>query len=185
MTYIPITAFLISIIYFSPSFAAIGVGDQKVVCTDELLSRAPFPGLSSMPEPKTFSFKLSDGQTIFVEESGNPHGKPVIVIHGGPFGCRPSNHRHLFDPTRYRVIYFDQRGANKSRDSQFLEKGNYLKLLGSDMEEIRSHYKADAQSSRQCQQIRGKQRLKPTRLLSAEQKKQHYAADIVSLLDLP
>lgn len=96
-----------------------------------------------MPEPKAFFFPLKDGQKIFVEESGNPLGKPVIVIHGGPFKCRPSNHRHLFDPNKYRIIYFDQRGANKSRDSQFLNSGNYMKLIVSDMEELRTYYKID------------------------------------------
>ncbi|MEJ1964699.1 MAG: prolyl aminopeptidase [Gammaproteobacteria bacterium] len=52
--------------------------------------------------------------TIYWEECGNPAGVPVIFLHGGPgAGCNP-NHRRFFDPQRYRIVLFDQRGAGRS-----------------------------------------------------------------------
>lgn len=58
---------------------------------------------------------LGDGHELYVEQSGNPDGPPVIVLHGGPGGgCSPYM-RRFFDPTHYRVILFDQRGCGRSR----------------------------------------------------------------------
>ena len=53
----------------------------------------------------------SDIHTIYWEESGNPQGKPVVVLHGGPGGGCPPSYRQYFDAQRYRIIMFDQRGA--------------------------------------------------------------------------
>jgi len=56
-----------------------------------------------------------DGHRIYVEQCGNPQGRPVFVFHGGPGGgCSPSMRRY-FDPSHYRVILFDQRGCGRSR----------------------------------------------------------------------
>ncbi|MFO1137905.1 MAG: prolyl aminopeptidase [Paracoccus sp. (in: a-proteobacteria)] len=56
-----------------------------------------------------------DGHQLHVEQSGNPDGVPVIVLHGGPGGgCSPYM-RRFFDPTHYRAILFDQRGCGRSR----------------------------------------------------------------------
>ena len=58
---------------------------------------------------------VGDGHRIYVEESGNPHGRPVLVLHGGPGGgCSPFM-RRFFDPAHYRAILFDQRGCGRSR----------------------------------------------------------------------
>ncbi|HEU5485973.1 MAG TPA: prolyl aminopeptidase [Microlunatus sp.] len=58
---------------------------------------------------------VGDGQQIYWEECGAPGGKPVVFLHGGPGGgCTPGV-RRLFDPTRYRVVLFDQRGCGRSR----------------------------------------------------------------------
>jgi proline iminopeptidase len=55
-----------------------------------------------------------DGQRIYWETCGSPHGKPAIVLHGGPgSGCTPGFRRY-FDPGAYRVVLFDQRGAGRS-----------------------------------------------------------------------
>jgi pimeloyl-ACP methyl ester carboxylesterase len=52
---------------------------------------------------------VSDLQELHVEESGNPEGKPVLSLHGGPGGGTSPKHRRYFDPERYRIILFDQR----------------------------------------------------------------------------
>jgi proline iminopeptidase len=52
--------------------------------------------------------------TLYVEECGNPAGLPVIFLHGGPGAGLASYHRRFFDPARYRIVLFDQRGAGKS-----------------------------------------------------------------------
>jgi proline iminopeptidase len=58
---------------------------------------------------------VGDGQQIYWEECGSPGGKPVVFLHGGPGGgCTPEM-RRLFDPTRYRIVLFDQRGCGRSR----------------------------------------------------------------------
>ncbi|MGY6656257.1 prolyl aminopeptidase [Amycolatopsis sp. TRM77291] len=55
-----------------------------------------------------------DGNLVYWEECGNPDGKPVVFLHGGPGGgCSPS-HRRLFDPSVYRIVLFDQRGCGRS-----------------------------------------------------------------------
>jgi proline iminopeptidase len=62
----------------------------------------------------THMLGVGDGHTLYVEESGNPQGLPVLVLHGGPgSGCKPS-HRQRFDPTKWRIICFDQRGCGRS-----------------------------------------------------------------------
>ena len=58
---------------------------------------------------------VGGGDLIYWETCGNPRGKPAVVLHGGPgSGCTPW-HRRLFDPTRYRVVLFDQRNCGRSR----------------------------------------------------------------------
>ncbi|MHB1173026.1 MAG: prolyl aminopeptidase [Lacisediminihabitans sp.] len=57
---------------------------------------------------------VGDGQLLYWETSGKPDGKPVVFLHGGPGGGTSPNHRRLFDPERYRIILFDQRGAGES-----------------------------------------------------------------------
>ena len=57
---------------------------------------------------------VGDGNRVFYEQSGNPDGKPVVFLHGGPGGGTSSWHRRFFDPERYRIILFDQRGCGRS-----------------------------------------------------------------------
>ena len=59
--------------------------------------------------------QVSDLHTIHVEECGNPNGKPVIMVHGGPGGGINPTMRRLHDPEKYRIILFDQRGCGRSR----------------------------------------------------------------------
>jgi proline iminopeptidase len=57
---------------------------------------------------------VGDGQAIYWETCGNPDGKPVVFLHGGPGGGSSADHRRLFDPARYRIVLFDQRGCGRS-----------------------------------------------------------------------
>ena len=58
---------------------------------------------------------VGDGQHMYWEECGNPSGKPVVFLHGGPGGGIQPKVRQLFDPARYRIVLFDQRGCGRSR----------------------------------------------------------------------
>lgn len=75
---------------------------------------------------------------IYVEQCGNPLGIPVVFLHGGPgSGCRES-HRCFFDPKRYHIILFDQRGCGRSRPYGALAHNTTANLI-QDMEAIRQH----------------------------------------------
>ena len=57
---------------------------------------------------------VGDGQQIYYEVSGNPDGKPAVYLHGGPGGASSPDQRRVFDPARYRIVLFDQRGCGHS-----------------------------------------------------------------------
>ena len=82
--------------------------------------------------------KIEDGVDIYYEESGNENGIPVFYFHGGPAGGCKDNHRDNFDPSVYRVILFDQRGANRSFSKDVLYN-NTTQDLVSDIEHLRLH----------------------------------------------
>ena len=63
---------------------------------------------------ETGFLQVSDLHNIYWEQSGNPSGNPVVVLHGGPGGGCPPSYRTYFDPAKYRIIMFDQRGAGQS-----------------------------------------------------------------------
>ena len=58
---------------------------------------------------------VGDGQQLYWEVSGNPKGKPVVFLHGGPGGGTAPQHRRFFDPNAYRIVLFDQRGCGRSQ----------------------------------------------------------------------
>ncbi len=60
------------------------------------------------------AYQTPDHQQIYLEQSGNPDGIPVIYCHGGPGGGSSPFHRQLFDPALYHIIFFDQRGCGLS-----------------------------------------------------------------------
>jgi len=57
---------------------------------------------------------VGDGHRVYWEQSGNPEGKPVVFLHGGPGAGTSPWHRRFFDPERYRIVLFDQRGSGRS-----------------------------------------------------------------------
>ena len=81
--------------------------------------------------------------TLYVEESGDPQGKPVVFVHGGPGGGTSPSQRQFFDPARYRIILFDQRGSGKSTPHASLEQNTTWDLVA-DMERIREHLRIDS-----------------------------------------
>lgn len=86
----------------------------------------------------TYNLAVDKLHTLYVEESGNPNGIPVVYIHGGPgSGSEPDN-RRFFDPEKYRIILFDQRGAGKSSPHAELTDNNTQALIA-DLELIRQH----------------------------------------------
>jgi proline iminopeptidase len=95
--------------------------------------RTPYPAL----EPyRTFRLEVDPPHELYVEECGAPDGIPVVFLHGGPgAGCEPY-HRRFFDPARYRIVLFDQRGAGRSTPHASLENNTTWALVA-DMERIR------------------------------------------------
>ena len=92
-----------------------------------------FPSLSPF---ETFYLKVSDLHTLYVEQSGNPNGKPVIFLHGGPGGGTEEIYRQYFNPAKWRIIIFDQRGCGKSLPSSELQENTTWDLV-EDIEKIR------------------------------------------------
>jgi len=79
---------------------------------------------------------VGDGHQVYVEQSGNPQGTPVVLLHGGPGGgCSPAMRRY-FDPSVYRIILFDQRGCGRSRPHAEVEHNTTWHLVR-DIEKIR------------------------------------------------
>ncbi len=84
------------------------------------------------------SLEVEPPHCLHLEECGNPEGLPVLFVHGGPGGgCEPY-HRRFFDPDRYRIILFDQRGCGRSTPHASLQ-ANTTQALVADMEAIREH----------------------------------------------
>jgi proline iminopeptidase len=91
------------------------------------------------PELEPFStntLEFESGYSVYFEQSGNESGIPVIFFHGGPgSGCN-ENHRRYFNPEKYHIILFDQRGCNRSTPNGFVESNTTQDLLN-DIEAIR------------------------------------------------
>ena len=89
-----------------------------------------------------FDLKVSDLHTIHVEESGNINGKPVIFLHGGPGGGIEPVYRQYFDPEKWRIIVFDQRGCGQSTPHAELQENTTWDLIA-DIEKIREHLEVE------------------------------------------
>ncbi len=91
---------------------------------------------------RTGRLDVGDGHVLYWEQCGNPEGKPAVMLHGGPgAGCSPE-HRRQFDPARYSVTLFDQRGCGRSTPHASLE-ANTTWYLVEDMERLRAHVGVD------------------------------------------
>lgn len=103
------------------------------------MKRELYPEIS---DPRSEMLQVSDDHQIYVEVCGNPDGVPVIFLHGGPgSGCQ-AYHRQFFDPEKYRIILFDQRGCGRSTPKGCLTENTTLDLI-EDMERIRAHFSID------------------------------------------
>lgn len=88
-------------------------------------------------EVSRFGFIEADPpHQIYWEECGNPSGRPVVILHGGPGGAVNPTMRRFFDPARWRIVLFDQRGCGKSKPHAELE-GNDTWALIADIERLR------------------------------------------------
>ncbi len=79
---------------------------------------------------------MSPVHEIYWEESGNPEGKPVVFLHGGPGGGSDAKYRRFFHPERYRIVQFDQRGCGQSTPHASLEDNTTWSLVA-DIERLR------------------------------------------------
>jgi proline iminopeptidase len=87
--------------------------------------------------------EVGDDNRVYWEVCGNPDGKPALVVHGGPGSGCTTGHRRYFDPDRYRVVLFDQRGCGRSTphasDRTADMRRNTTEHLLADMERLREH----------------------------------------------
>lgn len=101
-----------------------------------MIDRLPF-----FPELQPYvrgRIRVSDLHEIYFEECGNPAGKPVVILHGGPGGGISPNLRRFHNPAAYRIILFDQRGCGASTPYALLEENTTWDLV-SDIERLRDH----------------------------------------------
>jgi proline iminopeptidase len=90
-------------------------------------------------EPYNAGFlQVSGLHRVYFEESGNPDGKPAVFLHGGPGGGTVPDQRRFFDPERYRIVLFDQRGCGKSTPHAELQDNTTWDLVA-DIERVREH----------------------------------------------
>ncbi len=98
-----------------------------------------FPPLT----PYSSGFLAVDAtHNLYWEQSGNPDGVPILLLHGGPGAGATPTHRRFFDPEYYRIIIFDQRGAGRSHPLGSIEN-NTLDALIQDIETLREHLRID------------------------------------------
>lgn len=83
-----------------------------------------------------FKLEVGHGHRLYVEICGNPDGRPVVVVHGGPGAGCLAEHRRFFDPQVYRIILFDQRGAGRSTPLGAVDYNTTPDLVG-DLEKLR------------------------------------------------
>ena len=86
--------------------------------------------------------KVSAVHELYYEQCGNPKGKPVVFLHGGPGAGLVPDYRRFFDPEAYRIILFDQRGAGRSVPHACLDDNTTWHLVN-DIEQLREHFDVD------------------------------------------
>ncbi len=86
--------------------------------------------------------RVSDLHEIYYEQCGNPQGKPVLFLHGGPGGGVIPEYRQFFDPEAYRIVLFEQRGSGRSTPHASLEQNTTWDLVA-DIEKLRAQLGID------------------------------------------
>jgi proline iminopeptidase len=97
--------------------------------------RSPYPEIAPF---ETGRLRVDDLHELHFEQYGNPAGKPAVFVHGGPGGGTTPAQARFWDPSRYRVVLFDQRGCGKSTPHASLERNTTWHLVA-DMERLRKH----------------------------------------------
>jgi len=94
-------------------------------------------------EPYNSGYLQADAEhSVYFEECGNPQGKPILFLHGGPgSGCEPY-HRQFFNPQKYRIVLIDQRGSGKSKPFASLSNNSTWDLIA-DIENLRRKLKIE------------------------------------------
>ena len=87
----------------------------------------------------TGRLKVSEIHELYYEQCGNPQGKPVVFLHGGPGGGLVPDYRRYFNPEKYRIVLFDQRGSGNSTPHASLEENTTWDLVD-DIERLRKHF---------------------------------------------
>jgi proline iminopeptidase len=101
-------------------------------------STSPLRSLYPEAEPYDSGYlRVSPLHEIYYEQCGNPRGRPVVFVHGGPGAGAGTQARRFFDPSRYRIVVFDQRGCGRSRPHASLEDNTTWHLVA-DMERLRT-----------------------------------------------
>jgi proline iminopeptidase len=96
-------------------------------------------GLFPDNEPYAYGWLPTGGpHEVFYEECGNPDGKPCVILHGGPGGAINPTMRRFFNPAKWRMALFDQRGCGKSRPNASLDDNTTWSLID-DIERLRIH----------------------------------------------
>ena len=94
-------------------------------------------------EPLESGFlEVSSIHTIYWERSGNPNGKKILIIHGGPGGGSQPRYRRYFNPEKFDIIQFDQRGCGLSKPFSELKENTTIDLIN-DIEKLRERLKID------------------------------------------
>ncbi|WP_108652588.1 prolyl aminopeptidase [Dongshaea marina] len=101
--------------------------------------RGLFPALHTDHQ---WQLEVNHKHTLYIEQSGNPEGIPVLILHNGPGESSNPDHRRFFDPERYRIIQFDQRGCGRSQPHASLSDNNTQALIA-DIEQIRQQLGID------------------------------------------
>ncbi len=107
------------------------------------LRKSPLLDLFPNIEPYASGYLSVDKiHNLYWEQSGNPDGTPVLILHGGPGAGTSPAHRRFFDPDHYRIILFDQRGSGRSTPLGCLENNTTAHLIA-DIEALRIHLRLE------------------------------------------
>src|SRR6201997_3281155 len=113
--------------------------DRSTPTLSAPMSAAGRRGLYVETEPFASGWLAMDGgHEIYFEECGKRTGKPAVILHGGPGGAINPTMRRFFDPSRWRMALFDQRGCGKSRPNASLDDNTTWALI-EDIERLREH----------------------------------------------